>query len=107
MDLLERLGLGGRRVLILHHDDLGLTHAQNGAYQALGLPTGSVMVPGAWASGVKGEDLGVHLVLTSEWPAPRMRPLTEGESLRDEAGYFPESLGPSGARPAPRRWSGS
>ena len=92
MDLLERLGLGGRRVLILHHDDLGLTHAQNGAYQALGLPTGSVMVPGAWASGVKGEDLGVHLVLTSEWPAPRMRPLTEGESLRDEAGYFPESL---------------
>ena len=47
MDLLERLGLGGRRVLILHHDDLGLTHAQNGAYQALGLPTGSVMVPGA------------------------------------------------------------
>ena len=46
MDLLERLGLGGRRVLILHHDDLGLTHAQNGAYQALGLPTGSVMVPG-------------------------------------------------------------
>ena len=23
---MERLGLGGRRVLILHHDDLGLTH---------------------------------------------------------------------------------
>ncbi|SDE93407.1 YdjC-like protein [Thermus arciformis] len=92
MDLLERLGLGGRRVLILHHDDLGLTHAQNAAYQALGFPTGSVMVPGAWASGVRGKDLGVHLVLTSEWPAPRMRPLTGGESLRDEAGYFPSSL---------------
>lgn len=92
MDLLERLGLLGRRVLLLHHDDLGLTHAQNGAYQALGFPTGSVMVPGAWASGVRGEDLGVHLVLTSEWPAPRMRPLTPGESLRDEAGYFPSSL---------------
>ncbi|GAB5603853.1 carbohydrate deacetylase [Thermus sp. FJN-A] len=92
MDVLERLGLRGRRVLLLHHDDLGLTHAQNGAYQALGFPTGSVMVPGAWASGVKGEDLGVHLVLTSEWPAPRMRPLTEGESLRDGAGYFPGSL---------------
>ncbi|WP_243027796.1 ChbG/HpnK family deacetylase [Thermus albus] len=92
MDLLARLGLFGRRVLLLHHDDLGLTHAQNSAYQALGFPTGSVMVPGAWASGVRGEDLGVHLVLTSEWPAPRMRPLTEGESLRDEAGYFPSSL---------------
>ena len=62
MDLLERLGLGGRRVLILHHDDLGLTHAQNGAYQALGLPTGSVMVPGAWASGVKAVSY-THLTL--------------------------------------------
>ncbi|TBH21344.1 ChbG/HpnK family deacetylase [Thermus thermamylovorans] len=92
MDLLERLGLGGRRVLLLHHDDLGLSHAQNGAYQALGFPTGSVMVPGAWAGAVRGEDLGVHLTLTSEWPAPRMRPLTGGESLRDEAGYFPASL---------------
>lgn len=92
MDVLERLGLAGRRVLILHHDDLGLTHAQNGAYQALGFPTGSVMIPGAWASGVRGEDLGVHLTLTSEWAAPRTRPLTEGASLRDETGYFPASL---------------
>lgn len=91
MDLLEGLGLSGRRVLLLHHDDLGLTHAQNGAYQALGLPPGSVMVPGAWAGGVRGRDLGVHLTLTSEWPAPKMRPLTEGESLRDEAGFFPSS----------------
>ncbi|WP_243094964.1 hypothetical protein [Thermus thalpophilus] len=43
MDVLERLGLGGRRVLLLHHDDLGLTHAQNAAFFALGLPTGSVI----------------------------------------------------------------
>ncbi len=92
MELLERLGLGGRRVLILHHDDLGLTHAQNAAHEALGCPTGSVMVPGAWAPGVRGEDLGVHLVLTSEWPAPRLRPLTPGASLRDEAGFFHASL---------------
>ncbi len=92
MELLERLGLGGRRVLILHHDDLGLTHAQNGAYSALGLPTGSVMVPGAWAPAVRGADLGVHLTLTSEWQAPRLRPLTAGETLRDEAGDFPSTL---------------
>lgn len=92
MGVLARLGLEGRRVLILHHDDLGLTHAQNAAYQALGFPTGSVMVPGAWAGGVRGRDLGVHLTLTSEWSAPRMRPLTEGESLRDGAGFFPGSL---------------
>jgi hypothetical protein len=91
MNFLARLGLSGRRVLILHHDDLGLTHAQNGAYQALGLPTGSVMVPGAWAGGLRGRDLGVHLTLTSEWSAPKTRPLTEGETLRDEAGFFPPS----------------
>ncbi|GLV48046.1 hypothetical protein TJA_12040 [Thermus sp. LT1-2-5] len=58
MDVGERLGLKGRRVLLLHHDDLGLTHVQNAAFFALGLPTGSVMVPGAWASQVRGVDLG-------------------------------------------------
>ncbi|GAA6730827.1 carbohydrate deacetylase [Thermus brockianus] len=92
VEFLERLGLKGRRVLLLHHDDLGLTHAQNAAFFALGLPTGSVMVPGAWASQVRGVDLGVHLTLTSEWAAPRLRPLTGGESLKDEGGYFPATL---------------
>ena len=95
------------RVLILHYDDLGLTHAQNGAYRALGLPTGSVMVPGAWAGGLRGRDLGVHLTLTSEWSALKMRPLTEGESLRDEAGFFPPPWRPCGGGPGRRRWSGS
>jgi hypothetical protein len=91
VNALRALGLEGRRALILHHDDLGLTHAQNQAYLALGWPTGSVILPAAWASGVRGEDLGVHLVLTSEWEAPRYRPLTPGKSLRDEAGFFPKS----------------
>ena len=90
-EVLRALGLEGRRVLLLHHDDLGLTHAQNQAYLTLGLPTGSVILPAAWASGVRGEDLGVHLVLTSEWEAPRYRPLTPGESLRDEQGFFLKS----------------
>ncbi|MER3450893.1 MAG: hypothetical protein C4300_01115 [Thermus sp.] len=91
MKVLEALGLKGRRVLILHHDDLGLTHAQNEAHLSLGLPTGSVLLPAAWASGVRGQDLGVHLALTSEWEAPRYRPLTPGESLRDEQGFFLKS----------------
>jgi len=91
VNALRALGLEGRRALILHHDDLGLTHAQNQAYLALGWPTGSVILPAAWASGVRREDLGVHLVLTSEWEAPRYRPLTPGKSLRDEAGFFPKS----------------
>lgn len=104
MDLLERLGLSGKRVLLLHHDDLGLTHAQNGAYQALGFPTGSVMVPGAWASGVKGEDLGVHLVLTSEWTAPRMRPSRGARASGTRRGISPSLRRSCGRGRGRRRW---
>ncbi len=87
----ESLGLSGKRVLILHHDDLGLLHAQNAAYEALGFPTGSVMIPAGWAPQLATyaqADLGVHLTLTSEWQVPRLRPLTSGASLRDPSGYF-------------------
>lgn len=86
------LGLEGRRAIIVHHDDLGLTHAQEQAYERLGLPTGSVMLPGPWAPCIRQGDLGVHITLTSEWPAPRLRPLTGGASLRDPAGYLPATL---------------
>ena len=87
----EFLGLSGKKGLILHHDDLGLLQAQNAAYEALGFPTGSVMVPASWASQLAQHawaDLGVHLTLTSEWRAPRLRPLTSGSSLRDSSGHF-------------------
>lgn len=90
-DLWQSLGLGGKRVLILHHDDLGLLQAHNAAHEALRFPTGSVMVAGGWAPQLAhrpGADLGVHLTLTSEWLSPRLRPLTAGASLRDPAGYF-------------------
>lgn len=88
MDLWRDMGLSGKRVLILHHDDLGYTEAQNRAYRTLGLPTGSVMLPGAWAPQIRQGDLGVHLTLTSEWAIPRLRPLSPGASLRDPEGYF-------------------
>jgi predicted glycoside hydrolase/deacetylase ChbG (UPF0249 family) len=87
----QTLGLDGKRALILHHDDLGLLEAHNAAHEALGFPTGSVMVAGGWAPELAhrpGADLGVHLMLTSEWQVPRLRPLTAGASLRDPAGYF-------------------
>jgi len=90
-DVWKRMGLEGKRVLILHHDDLGLLHAQNAAYIELGYPTGSVMVPCAWAVAMVRHsrgDLGVHLTLTSEWEAPRFRPLTSGASLCDPSGFF-------------------
>src|SRR5579875_1683233 len=88
MSLWDDMGLTGKRVLIMHQDDIGLSDAANRAYLSLGLPTGSIMMPGAWAMQVKHGDLGVHLTLTSEWDYPRMRPLTEGRSLRDDTGYF-------------------
>lgn len=56
MDLLERLGLLGRRVLLLHHDDLGLTHAQFATVLLAALPSvflwarlaGTLGSKGAW-----------------------------------------------------------
>lgn len=91
MDIWEQLGLSGKRALIVHHDDLGITEAQNRAFRALPFGSGSVMVPAGWAMddlSRGGSDLGVHLTLTSEWPAPRLRPLTPGASLVDGMGYF-------------------
>jgi len=91
MNLWDRMGLAGKRVLILHHDDLGLTHAANEAYRCLGYPSGSILAAGSWApelAGTPGADFGVHLTLNSEWSAPRLRPLTGGASLRDAQGYL-------------------
>ncbi|MCL6632144.1 MAG: ChbG/HpnK family deacetylase [Alicyclobacillus herbarius] len=92
MTLWRDMGLDGKRCILVHHDDLGVLAAQNQAYLELGWPTGSIMTPGAWAAQVKSGDLGVHLTLTSEWAYPRMRPLTGGQSLCDESGYFWSTL---------------
>ncbi len=45
------------------------------------------MVPGPYP-GVSGNDLGVHLTLTSEWTDHRLTPLTSGPTLRDATGKF-------------------
>ncbi|MFZ5824639.1 MAG: ChbG/HpnK family deacetylase [Bacillota bacterium] len=92
MDLWKLMGLDGKRAIIVHQDDLGITHAQGIAYQRLGLPTASVMLPGSWAPWIREGDLGVHITLTSEWQSPRLRPLTGGESLRDPFGFFPPTV---------------
>ncbi len=39
-------------------------------------------------------DVGIHLTLTSEWDAVKWRPLTQAESLTDEAGNFLPLLTP-------------
>ncbi|MFY9113706.1 MAG: ChbG/HpnK family deacetylase [Dethiobacteria bacterium] len=90
-DFWDKMGLAGERVLIMHHDDLGFLYSQDAAFHKLGFKTGSLMMPGTWVTGflgLKDVDLGVHLTLTSEWDAPRLRPLTDGPSLRDAHGYL-------------------
>lgn len=104
-DLTVRLGLSaGARAIILNADDFGMCRAANEAIMGL-LPAGhldstTVMVPCGWApealafAAAHPElNVGVHLVLTSEWTSYRWRPLTgTATSLVDETGYFPAEV---------------
>jgi predicted glycoside hydrolase/deacetylase ChbG (UPF0249 family) len=92
----------GRRFVVVHEDDVGMTHGANVAFSelsALGTCTsGSVMVPCPWfaeaidmASRNSALDLGVHLTLTSEKRPYRWRPITHSSraaGLTDDMGYF-------------------
>lgn len=100
-ELAERLGFGpDDRVVIMNCDDLGMCHAANdGVYDALrsGVATSaSLMVPCPWsraaAAGYRGEDVGVHLTLNSEFDAYRWAPITHSPSLLDGDGGFPRTL---------------
>lgn len=91
------------RTVILHADDVGMCHGANVAYLELfragRLDSGSVMVPCPWfpeiAAAARGDaslDLGVHLTLTSEWPAYRWGPISGSAGLVDGDGYFPRDV---------------
>jgi len=101
--VLQALGFGaGDRVVIVHADDLGMCHATLPAFEELiefGLVrSGSVMVPCPWfleAAALSNKqpavDLGIHLTLTSEWPAYRWGPVSTRDpdsGLMDERGFF-------------------
>lgn len=101
-DLADRLGLApGTRGIILNADDFGMCHAANTAIVELlttdRIDSATVMVPCSWspealafAASRTDLDIGVHLVLTSEWTRYRWRPLTGTEtSLVDDDGFFP------------------
>jgi hypothetical protein len=99
--LVERLGHPpAAKLVIIHADDLGLTRSANvGVYDALrhGVATSaSLMVPAPWArdaaAGYRGEDVGVHLTLNSEWDNYRWGPITHSPSLYDGDGGFPRTL---------------
>jgi chitin disaccharide deacetylase len=101
--LTERLGYSrDAKLLIVHADDLGMTHAVNAA-SIKGLESGlvssaSMMVPCPWfpeiadyAKAHPNADLGLHLTLTSERVYVRWGPVASKEkvpSLLDGAGYF-------------------
>ncbi len=99
--LAEALGYApDARLLIVNCDDLGSSYAANvGVYEALrnGIGTSAtLMVPCPWARDAaaryRGEDIGVHLTLNSEWDLYRWGPITYGPSLLDGDGGFPRTV---------------
>jgi predicted glycoside hydrolase/deacetylase ChbG (UPF0249 family) len=99
--LVERLGHpADARMLIVNCDDLGSTRSANVAvYEAVRTGVGtsaSLMVPCPWsrdaAAMYRGEDVGVHLTLNSEWENYRWGPITHSPSLLDGDGGYPRTL---------------
>ncbi|MDR1344092.1 MAG: ChbG/HpnK family deacetylase [Tannerellaceae bacterium] len=96
--------------LIVRSDDMGSFHSANVAsidcYKN-GIETSiELMVVTPWfPEAVKmlsenpGLDVGLHLVLTSEWENMKWRPLTQCPSLTDANGYFYPMMSPNPAYP--------
>lgn len=103
---LRKLGFSERdRVVIIHADDIGLSHASCSAFSDLWragiISSGAVMAPCPWFPKVAAYcrahpdvDMGVHLTLTSEWDVMRWGPISTRDpasGLLDDEGYFPRS----------------
>jgi len=94
------------KLLIIHADDMGLSHSVNAAcikaFDSGGITCGSIMVPCPWAlemtNYVKDHpslDVGVHLTLTSEWNLYKWGGVSSSDqisSLLDAQGYFYPSV---------------
>jgi len=101
--LADRLGYPpGTKLIIVHADDLGETHAVNAAaiksLEAGSVNSASLMVPCPWfpeiadyAKSHPSGDFGLHLTLTSERVYYRWGPVAPADkvpSLLDENGYL-------------------
>lgn len=112
----ERLGYpADARLLILHADDVGMTHSTNvatlhaletGLIQSASILATSPWLPEVadWARQHPEQDLGIHLALTSEWPPYRFGPVSGAQtvpSLVDDLGYLPQTQAEVEARATP------
>ena len=103
----ERLGHPrDAKLLILHADDLGVAHSENTAsFAALdsgGVNSASIMMTTPWVTETvnymkakPNADLGLHLVLTSEWDTYRwggVAPNDKTPSLHDPDGTMPKQV---------------
>ena len=101
------------KLLIIHADDMGLSHSVNvaciKAFDDKGITSGSIMVPCPWAREIAayvkthpGMDVGIHLTMTSEWENYKWGGVSSSDqipSLLDKEGYFyptVEELGKAG-----------
>jgi predicted glycoside hydrolase/deacetylase ChbG (UPF0249 family) len=96
----------GRKALVIHEDDVGMTHGSNVAFRELSergvVSSGSVMAPCPWfpevltmAAADPSLDLGVHLTLNAEKRPYKWRPLTQppkSAGLTDEHGHLWEDV---------------
>lgn len=102
-NLAEKLGYPkDAKLLIVHADDLGLSHSTNAAvikaFENQGITSGSMMVPCPWFPEIAeyfkknpGLDIGIHLTLTSEWQFYKWGGVAsagETRSLLNQYGYF-------------------
>jgi len=99
----EKLGYSENdKLLIIHADDLGVTHSENIA-SIMAMRVGmvnsaSIMMPCPWVMEIADyaqknptADFGLHLTLTSEWKYMKWRPvapLGQVPSLVNELGHF-------------------
>jgi hypothetical protein len=102
----ERLGYPkNAKLLIIHADDLGLSHSENSASIAAMekgcVSSASIMVPCPWFSEIaayaqsNSKDLGLHLTLTSEWKYYKWGPVTQISKvpgLVNKNGFFYSSV---------------
>jgi chitin disaccharide deacetylase len=94
------------KLLIIHADDMGLSHSVNTAsikaFENKGITSGSIMVPCPWAPEIEawakdnpGMDIGIHLTLTAEWNMYKWGGISSSDqilSLLDRNNYFYPSV---------------